>query len=151
MQPDFLPDKFESGSHNAIGLAGLGAALKWMEKKTVAALREHDLTLSGRFFERASDIPGLTIYGPTNPRERVTVFSVRIADLEPAELSALLESEFGILSRSGLHCAPLAHETIGTASIGGTTRLSFGAFNTLEDVDRCTEALAQLAGAGLKI
>ncbi|HUN80409.1 MAG TPA: aminotransferase class V-fold PLP-dependent enzyme [Phycisphaerae bacterium] len=149
MQPDFLPDKFESGSHNAIGIAGLGAGLAWIEKKTVAALREHDLALSKRFLERAAEIGGLTIYGPLDARERTAVFSIRLADLEPAELSALLDTEFGILSRSGLHCAPLAHEAIGTSAVGGTTRLSFGAFNTLADVDRCAAALGQLAAASV--
>ena len=151
MQPDFLPDKFESGSHNAVGIAGLGAALTWVEERTVSALREHDLALSARFLERTIDVAGLKVFGPTNPQDRVAVFSVRLADLEPTELSALLESEFGILTRSGLHCAPLAHESLGTAALGGTTRLSFGAFNTIADVDRCTEALAHLAGAGIKV
>jgi len=62
-------------------------------------------------------------------------------------LAAVLETEFGILSRSGIQCAPLAHRTIGTLDDGGTTRLSFGVFNTIEDVDRCTAALRQLATA----
>lgn len=150
-QPDFLPDKYEAGSHNAIGLAGLGAALQWLETKSVAALANHDRTVSARFIELTRDLPGLTVYGPTDPAERVAVFSVRISSLEPGELSALLESEFGILSRSGLHCAPLAHQAIGTYADGGTTRLSFGAFNTLEDVDRCADALRQLAGADIMV
>ena len=145
VQPEFLPDKFEAGSHNAIGLAGLGAALAWIEQRGLAALREHDLALSRRFLERAANCDGLTVYGPREAQRRVAVFAVRVAGFEPAELAMVLETEFGILSRSGIQCAPLAHRTIGTLDDGGTTRLSFGAFNTIEDVDRCTAALRQLA------
>jgi len=142
VQPAFMPDKYESGSHNTIGLAGLSAALQWIETETVEALRRHDLSLSERFLERAAQVRGLRVYGPQNAGDRVAVFSVRLPGFEPTELSALLEAEFGILTRSGLHCAPLAHETIGTQTDGGTTRLSFGAFNTPADVDRCAQALA---------
>lgn len=146
VQPDFMPDKFESGSHNAPGLAGLAAALKWIEDRSVAALEAHDRRLSRRFLESGAEVPGLTVFGPKKAEDRVGVFSIRMAGLEPAELSALLETEFGVLTRSGLHCAPLAHETIGTYADGGTTRLSFGPFNTLEDVDRCVESLGKLSG-----
>jgi selenocysteine lyase/cysteine desulfurase len=146
MQPDFLPDKYESGSHNAIGIAGLRAALEWVEDRGVDALREHDVELSQRFIERTRGVDGLTVHGPREASPRVAVFSVSIEGLEPAELSALLETEFGIMTRSGLHCAPLAHETIGTSERGGTARVSFGALSTLEDVDRCCDALAQLSG-----
>jgi len=146
-QPLFMPDRFESGSHNAIGLAGLGAALKWIEQRTVAALREHDLALSRRFLAETAKCEGLTVYGPTDPQQRVAVFAIRVAGFDPAELSAILETEFNILSRSGIQCAPLAHETLGTLATGGTTRLSFGAFNTVEDVSRCTAALREMASA----
>lgn len=146
-QPTFMPDRFESGSHNAIGLAGLAAALKWIEGRTIKALHEHDLALSRRFLEEITDCEGLTVYGPTDPPQRVAVFGLRVAGFDPAELSAALDADFGILSRSGIQCAPLAHETIGTLATGGTTRLSFGAFNSLDDVSRCTAALRELATA----
>lgn len=146
-QPEFMPDKFESGSHNAIGIAGLNAALAWLEGHTVAACRAHDIALSRAFIESCRAIDCLTVYGQADPEARVAVFSVRLAGYAPDELSALLESEFGILTRSGIHCAPLAHRTIGTDTDGGTTRLSFGAYNTIADVDRCVDALARLATA----
>jgi cysteine desulfurase / selenocysteine lyase len=72
---------------------------------------------------------------------------VRLDGYEPQELSAALEASFGILTRSGIHCAPLAHEAIGTASLGGTTRFSFGPFTTLQDVRFAIDALAQVASA----
>lgn len=146
-QPTFMPDRFESGSQNAIGLAGLAAALKWIEGRTVEALHEHDLALSRQFLDEIADCEGIKLFGPTDPRQRVAVFGLRVAGFEPAELSAALDADFGILSRSGIQCAPMAHETIGTLATGGTTRLSFGAFNTLDDVSRCTAALRELASA----
>lgn len=151
IQPDFMPDKFESGSHNAIGIAGLTAALEWIEERTVEELWAHDRELSRKFMEQIADIPGLTVYGPLDEGERVAVFSVRVSGLEPQELSALLESEFGILTRSGIHCAPLAHETLGTHADGGTTRISFGSFSTLDDVDRCAKGLAAVAAVNSEL
>lgn len=147
-QPDAMPDRLEAGTHNLVGVAGLAAGVAWVQRRSVTALRLHDVELSARFIEQTRGVPRLRVYGPTTPEQRVAVFSVRVEGLEPAEASALLESEFGILTRSGLHCAPLAHQTIGTLSDGGTTRFSFGPFHTLADVDRCTEALRHLACEG---
>ena len=144
-QPDFMPDKFESGSHNAIGLAGLNAALEWIEQKGIDALAEHDQALCDQFIAKAGEIPDLTIYGPKDAEKRMAVFSIRLNGMDPQELSTLMEGEFGILTRSGIHCAPLAHQTIGTHADGGTTRLSFGAFNTPQDVDRCITCLSELS------
>jgi cysteine desulfurase family protein len=145
VQPGFMPDKYESGSHNMIGLAGLDAALQWIESQTLDALRIHEESLAAAFIERAGETAGLTLYGPGRCKDRVAVFSIRLKGVDPAELSGLLETEFGILTRAGLHCAPLAHEAIGTRRLGGTTRLSFGPFNTIGDIDRCVQALKQLA------
>jgi cysteine desulfurase/selenocysteine lyase len=147
VQPDFLPDKFEAGSQNAIGLAGLQAALVWLEKKSVSSIHGHGLRLSELFLDRTAKIPGVTVYGPRRADQHVPVFSISLHGMEPAELAALFEAEFGILTRSGLHCAPFAHETIGTTAQGGTTRLSFGAYNTIDDIERCVEAIRRLTSA----
>ncbi|HSZ59380.1 MAG TPA: aminotransferase class V-fold PLP-dependent enzyme [Tepidisphaeraceae bacterium] len=144
-QPDFMPDRFESGSHNAIGIAGLSAALQWILDRGVEELALHDRQLTLTFIEGISDIEGLTYYGPRGPRHRTGVFSVRLEGYDPHELSAVLEGSYGILTRSGIHCAPLAHEAIGTASLGGTTRFSFGPFVTAQDVQFAADALAQIA------
>lgn len=146
-QPDFMPDKFEAGNHNAPGLAGLSAALAWIEHKTVSALRQHDQDLAAHFLDRVADLPGFKVYATPNADERVAVFSVCLAGLDPTELSALLDAEFDVMTRAGMHCAPLAHKTIGTDAGGGTTRLSFGPYTTTTDVDRCADALATLARA----
>lgn len=145
MQPDHMPDRFESGSHNAIGIIGLSAALKWIDEQTVQTLFEHDRDLVRAFIEGASDVEGLRYFGPQGVKDRVSVFSVRIEGIDPHELSAILETEFGILTRSGLHCAPYIHQAIGTTRCGGTTRLSFGPFLSLRDVKFATDALAHVA------
>jgi len=144
-QPDFLPDKYEPGSHNAIGIIGLSEGVKWIADQTIDKLASLDLDLVRTFIDGVSDIEGLTYYGPPGVRHRVGVFSVRIEGYEPQELSAILESNFGILTRSGIHCAPLAHAAIGTVDRGGTTRFSFGPFLSRQDVKYATDALAEIA------
>jgi len=144
-QPDFLPDKYEPGSHNAIGIIGLSEGVKWIAEQGIGKLHAHDAALVRDFIAGIENIEGLTYYGPQEAQNRVGVFSVRIDGYEPHELSAALESSFGILTRSGIHCAPLAHEAIGTASLGGTTRFSFGPFVSREDIAFAIDALAELS------
>jgi cysteine desulfurase family protein len=145
-QPDFLPDKYEPGSHNAIGIIGLAEGVKYVADQTVEKLAAHDLDLVRTFLEGVSNIDGLTYFGPQGVKNRVGVFAVRIDGYDPQELSAILESQFGILTRSGIHCAPLAHAAIGTLDTGGATRFSFGPFLSKQDVKYATDALAEIAG-----
>ncbi|MGB7156939.1 MAG: aminotransferase class V-fold PLP-dependent enzyme [Tepidisphaeraceae bacterium] len=145
IQPDFLPDKYEPGSHNAIGIAGLAQGVRWVAEQTVEKLHAHDLDLVRTFLEGVSDVEGLTYYGPQGVRNRIGVFSVRIDGYDAHELAAILETTYGILTRPGIHCAPLAHATLGTAHAGGTTRLSFGPFLSKQDVKYATDALAEIA------
>jgi cysteine desulfurase family protein len=147
VQPEFMPDKYEPGSHNAIGILGLSEGVKWVLDQTVEKLASHDLDLVRTFIEGVSDVEGLTYYGPQGVRHRIGVFSVRVEGYDPHELSAVLEGSYGILTRSGIHCAPLAHAAIGTADCGGTTRLSFGPFLSKQDVKYVTDALAEIASA----
>jgi cysteine desulfurase/selenocysteine lyase len=149
-QPDFMPDRFEAGSHNAIGIAGLSAGVKWILDQGIEKLTIHDCELTLTFIEGISDVAGLTYYGPRGPRDRVGVFSVRLDGYDPHELAMVLETSYGILTRPGIHCAPLAHEAIGTATLGGTTRFSFGPFVSAQDVQYATDALAQIAIAQIE-
>jgi cysteine desulfurase/selenocysteine lyase len=146
-QPDFMPDKYEPGSHNAIGIAGLSAGVEWLLDQTVEKLHAHEMDLVRTFIDGISDIEGLTYFGPQGVRDRVGVFSVRVDGLAPMDLAAALETDFGILTRPGLHCAPLIHETLGTTAQGGTTRLSFGPFLSKQDVKYATDALAEVSVA----
>lgn len=146
-QPDFMPDRFEAGSHNAIGIIGLSEGVNWILEQGIEKLAAHDLDLVRVFLDGIANIEGLQLFGPQGVRHRTSVFSVRVEGMEPQELSAALESSFGILTRSGIHCAPFAHETIGTAKLGGTTRFSFGPFLCKQDVKFATDALAEVASA----
>ncbi len=146
-QPDTMPEKYEAGSLNAIGLVGLNQGVKWVAEQTVEKLAAHDLDLVRTFIEGVSNIDGLTYFGPQGVKSRLGVFSVRLDGYDPHELSAILESQFGILTRSGLHCAPLAHAALGTLAGGGTTRFSFGPFLSKQDVKFATDALGDIAAS----
>jgi len=144
-QPDFLPDKYEPGSHNAIGIIGLSEGVQWVLDQGIENLSRHQTELCGTFIDGISDVEGLTYFGPRGVKNRLGVFSVKIQGMEPHELAAVLESGYGILTRAGIHCAPAAHLAIGTSSSGGTTRLSFGPFLTGQDVQFAADALADIA------
>lgn len=145
-QPDFMPDRFEPGSHNAPGIIGLSEGVDWVLRQDVETLWQHQRGLMRLMVERLTgEMPGLTFFGPQGVEHRCGVFSIRIDGFDdPQSLSDSLEKDFGLLTRSGIHCAPLAHQTIGTATLGGTTRLSFGPFTTEEDVRYTCDSLAHL-------
>lgn len=151
-QPDFMPDRFEPGSHNAIGIIGLSEGVQWILDRGIDAIWAHERELIRNMIEGLTDwgaMPGLSFLGPQGVKDRCGVFSVRLqteADefAHPQALSDLLEREYGILTRSGIHCAPLAHETFGTHARGGATRLSFGPFLTSQDIKYACDALAQI-------
>ncbi len=147
-QPDFLPDRFEPGSHNAVGIIGLSEGVKWILERGVDKLWQHEQDLIRAMIgglTEGGDMPGLTLFGPQGVKDRCAVFSVRIDGFDdPQALSDLLERDYGILTRSGIHCAPLAHQTFGTHKLGGMTRLSFGPFLTVQDVQYACDALGQI-------
>ena len=147
VQPDFMPDRFEPGSHNAIGLIGLSAGVAWILDRTVDRLWAHERRLVETMIDGLHNPPpGLTLYGPPGVKHRCGVFSVRLDGYDgPTELADALEAEHGILTRAGLHCAPHAHRTVGSDRLGGTTRLSFGPFVQPQDVKYACDALASLA------
>lgn len=144
-QPEELPDKYESGSHNTIGIAGLLAGVEWILERGIDSVARHEQELIQAFIGGLSGIDGLEYFGPQGVRDRVGVFSVRIEGTGPKALADLLESRFGILTRPGIHCAPLVHEALGTTAQGGTTRLSVGPFVSAQDVRFACDALAKIA------
>jgi selenocysteine lyase/cysteine desulfurase len=137
-----MPDKYEIGSHNAIGLAGLAAGAEWVLRRGVDSLRFHDEKLCRLFMQLTGGVENLRVYGPRDVANRSGVFSVNVDGFQsPSALADVLEADFGLLTRPGMHCAPLAHQTIGTHP-AGTCRLSFGPFTTEAHVRRAAEALA---------
>ena len=147
VQPPTMPDRYETGSHNAVGLAGLSAGVAWLLARGIDDLRRHDLGLSEQFLAGTDGVAGLTVYGPRVPADRTAVFSVTVCGYEPYDLAGVLEERFGICTRPGIHCAPLAHRAIGTFP-AGTCRLSFGAFTTADDVALAVDALRRIAAGG---
>ncbi len=143
-QPDFLPDMCESGTPNAVGLAGLAAGVQWVLEQGVAAIRAHEIELTQRLIGRLQAVAGVTVYGGLDPERQTATVSFNVAGKAPSEVGLRLDDEYGIMCRVGLHCAPAAHRTIGTFP-DGTVRFGLSAFNTLDEVDAAVEAVAKLA------
>ena len=143
VQPEFLPDKFESGTPNLPGIYGWEAALAFLEETTIEAVRRHDLALTRRFLQGLEQLSGVRLIGPADLKHRVGVISLDFPGQDNALIGDRLEQEFGILTRCGLHCAPNAHKTLGTFP-GGTVRFSFGLYTTEQEIDAALEAIRQL-------
>jgi len=148
LQPEFLPDKLESGTLNAIGLAGLGAALADLACFGIGQVLSHEQKLMRRFRDGLSELPLIEVYGPVDPAESVGVLSLNVAGIPCDEVGVRLEQQFGILTRTGLHCAPAAHRNIGTLA-KGTVRFSVSRFTTETEIDAALAALA-IIGRDLK-
>jgi len=138
--PGYLPDRFEPGTLNVPGIYGLGAGLNHVLTIGSDVILRHAQTLTQRFISGLSDIDGLSVYAAGS----IPVVSLTCSAMDPAILCARLADEFGIWTRSGLHCAPDAHKTIGTYP-QGTVRFSFGYFNTETETDYCIDALRRLS------
>lgn len=147
--PRHMPAKLESGSPNVPGIAGLAAAARVLLDRGGDAIRAHDRALCGAFLDAiapAAASGGLRLLGPPEPTGRVPVFLLAVRGLPAAEAGAILESEFGVQVRAGLHCAPLAHRAFGTLESGGAVRVSFGHASTADEAAAAGAALAALAG-----
>ena len=143
--PSFMPDRFEAGTMNLPGIMGLHAALCWLERETIDAVRSHELELTERFLSGALDIPWLRVVGRRDISGRAGVVSLVPENADPALVADALGREYGIMVRVGLHCAPNAHKTLGTFPTG-TIRFSFGRWNTPQQVDTALSALRELCG-----
>jgi cysteine desulfurase/selenocysteine lyase len=151
-QPDFLPDMCESGTANTVGLAGLGAGVRFVLKQGVEKVRRHEETLTAQLIEGLKTIPstgsgrrpGVTVYGGHDATRQAATVSFNVAGLEPSEVGLRLDEEYGIMCRVGLHCAPSAHKTIGTFPTG-TVRFGLSYFNTEEEVEAAVRAVRQMA------
>lgn len=142
-QPDELPDRFEAGSQNGVGLAGLGAGVDWVLQRGVESLAAHGRELS-RLFLAELDGSSVRVLGPQSAEDRVPVFALVINGISPYDIAAVLESEFGLLTRAGLHCSPGAHRAMGSFP-DGAVRVSFGAFNTPDHARAAALALREIA------
>lgn len=144
LQPEFLPDKYEAGTMNVPGLAGLAAGLQWLQDRSVAEIRAHERTVTQRLIDGLRAIDGVKVYGTHDAARQTGAVSCTIAGADVGVVGLRLDEDYGILCRVGLHCAPSAHRTIGTFP-QGTIRLSPGAFTTPEEIDIAIGAIAELA------
>ena len=143
-QPDFLPDIYESGTPNTVGLSGLNEGVRFILKERVDKIRQHELSLSRRLITGLKEIPGVIFYGEEQVEDRVAVISFNIKDQLPSEVGLRLDEEYDIMCRVGLHCSPAAHKTIGTFPTG-TIRFSLSWFNTFEEVGQTIIAVKNIA------
>lgn len=147
LQPESYPEGFEAGTHNLPGIAGLAAAVGFLHQVGSAAIGRHEHALAEAARARLAHLPGLRLYGPGEPDRRTGLISLAVAGRDPAELAFLLDREYGIAVRAGLHCAPHAHRTIGSYPMG-TLRVSPGWFTTMQDMDTFCEALTAILTKG---
>nr|WP_231684488.1 aminotransferase class V-fold PLP-dependent enzyme [Phosphitispora fastidiosa] len=139
-QPPDLPDRFESGTPNTPGIAGLAEGVRVVTEKGLGEIRKHENMLLRRFLDGLEQLKQIQIYGPGNPMLQVPVVSINVKDQDSSEIAFILDKVFNIACRSGLHCSPQAHKTIGTLN-QGAVRFSFSMYNTIEDVDKTLHAL----------
>src|SRR5262249_30459428 len=133
----------ESGTLNVAGIAGLGAGVRFLRDVGVGAVAVHERMLVTAFRERASQVHGVTLYGPEDASRCCGVVSFNLAGAHASEVVQILDDSFGIMARAGLHCAPSAHRTAGTFP-AGTVRFAFGWFNTVDELDTAMSAVAEL-------
>ncbi len=143
-QPDFLPDKFESGTLNMPGIVGLMEGIKFIKGEGINTIYNQNKFLRHYLMEKIRNINGVILYDDQYNNDYTSCISFNITNMDTAELSFTLDSDFGIKNRSGLHCSPLAHKTIGSFP-SGTVRLSLSYFNTKEDMDYTINAINKIS------
>lgn len=141
--PTHMPDAFEAGTLNLPGIIGLNEGLAYIESQGMENIHNHELALTQSFLEGLQSIDGINIVGKQNIQDRTAVVSITIDGMDPASIAYELESNYHIMTRVGLHCAPRAHQTLETYP-EGTVRFSFGYANTHKDVETALSALHRI-------
>lgn len=141
VQPDILPDRFESGTQNIPAIAGLGSAVSFLKTVGIDTIRNHEDALCRYFDARVREMKNVTVYGGEN---KTAICALNIDGADCVEVAQLLNDRYGIAVRSGLHCAILAHKTLGTEKTG-CVRFSFGYFNTMREAQRAVDAIYEIS------
>ncbi len=142
-QPDYYPNHLETGTSNVSGIAGLREAIKFLNKEGIENIHNKEKELTKYAFEQLKAVKDIEIYGPKDCEKILGVISFNIKNKRPEDVGSILDQKYDIMVRAGLHCAPTAHDIIGTKQ-RGTLRIGIGYFNEKEDIDKLVEALNNL-------
>ena len=142
--PKQMPTLLEAGTLNGHGIAGLAAAVKYIQTVGLEAIRKKEQELMWEFYHQVRNIPGITVYGDFTTENRCAIVSLNLWNYDSGEVSDVLATEYDIATRSGAHCAPLMHEALGTVE-QGAVRFSFSHYNTDEDVETAIRAIRELS------
>lgn len=139
-----MPTALEAGTLNGHGIAGLNAAVAYIQEMGMDVIRKREQELMRRFYDGVKEIPGIKIYGDFSVRERCPIVALNLGEYDSSEVSDELFMTYGIATRPGAHCAPLMHRALGTVE-QGAVRFSFSHYNTEEEIDAAADALRELA------
>ena len=142
--PAQMPTALEAGTLNAHGICGLLAAVRYLQETGLDTIRKAEQALMGAFYEQVIQIPGITVYGDFDQKDRCPIVTLNIRDYDSSEVSDALFQNWGIATRPGAHCAPLMHQALGTVE-QGAVRFSFSHYNTMEEINIAVSALRELA------
>ena len=143
-QPENMPTRLEAGTLNSHSIAGLNAALEFIENETVEKIRKREKDLADYFYNGIKDIENIKLYGNYNTKNRTSIVALNIGEIDSAKISDILANEYDIATRSGGHCAPLMHESLNTVK-QGIVRFSFSYFNTEEEIEKGINAIKQIS------
>jgi len=138
------PYRLEYGTGNIVGIAGLHAGLKWITERGIDSIHRHEMKLTRMLRDGLSELDGVSLYCQDDLVDHIGVISFNIDGMEALNTGTLLDGDYNIACRTGLHCAPLVHEQLGTAQIGGSARIGIGPFNTEEHIKAAIEAIGEI-------
>jgi cysteine desulfurase family protein len=144
MHLDEYPYRLEYGTGNVVGIAGLHAGLKWLAQKGIDQIHQHEMKLTRMLRDGLKDLDGVTLYCQDDLSDHIGVLSFNVDGMEALNAGTLLDGEYNIACRTGLHCAPLVHEQLGTDQIGGSVRMGIGPFNTEDHIKTALDAVAEI-------
>jgi selenocysteine lyase/cysteine desulfurase len=144
-QPAGMPEKYESGNLNVVGIVGLAAALDHLQEVGLAVVEQHLRDRTAELIEGFSGIAEVRQYGPSDAARQLGVVSINIGQYDPQEAATILDQAYSVQTRAGLHCAPLMHRALETLPQGGTLRFSPGWFTTAEEIQVAVQAVAEIA------
>ncbi|MGD8536580.1 MAG: aminotransferase class V-fold PLP-dependent enzyme [Candidatus Aminicenantes bacterium] len=147
---DEYPYRLEYGTLNVLGVAGLYAGLEWIEKKGLDIIHTHEMRLTTLLRDGLKNTEGVTLYCQGDLTNHISIFPFNVDGLEALNTSTMLDVDYNIASRSGLHCAPLVHEQLGTDKIHGAVRFGIGPFNTEEEIETAIKAVKEISKFGKK-